>query len=220
MQRISQMYIVPDLVPHLDPVVDINLGFGRRNVQPGEFVDSRISEVPARLNAQVFDKGERLVTVVVVDPDVPDEKKDSFGSRCHFLAVNVPVSPTMTSISLARLDESSQVVHPWLPPFAQKGAPYHRLAVFIIEQTPGKNNQDARLDPVSMKEYKRDGFTIRRLLTKESLKPIGVHLFRTQWDEGTDGVMLRAGIEGANVEYTRKKSERLPYKKKDSARYR
>ena len=55
MQRISQMYIVPDLLSHLDPTAQVSLGFGRRNVQPGEFVDSRVSEIPARLNVQVFD---------------------------------------------------------------------------------------------------------------------------------------------------------------------
>jgi len=224
MQRISQMYTVPDMLPHIDPTAEVGLAFGRRNVQPGEFVDSRVSEVPGRLRVQVFDKGERLVSVVVVDADVPDEKEDTFGSRCHFLAVNIPISPTSTSIKLAELSENDQIIHPWLPPFAQKGAPYHRLAIFIIQQDTEDANQDPRIDPEHLrrdKGYQRDGFTMRRLLTKEkAVQPIGVHLFRTRWDEGMDGVMLRAGIEGVNIEYTRKKPEKLPYKKKDGARYR
>ena len=224
MQRISQMYIVPDLLPHLDPTAEVHLGFGRRVVQPGEFVDSRVSEMPAKLNVHVFDKGERLVTVAVVDPDVPDEDQDSFGSRCHFLAVNIPISPTSTSISIAKLSESEHIVHPWLPPFAQKGAPYHRLAVFIIQQDAGETSQEPRLNPEHLrndKSCKREGFTVRRLLSKETaLKPIGAHLFRSRWDEGTDGVVSRAGVEGANIEFARKKPEKLPYKKKDGARYR
>lgn len=221
MQRISQMHIVPDVLPHLDPTAEVSLGFGRRNVQPGEFVDSRVSEIPARLKVQVFDKGERLVSIAVVDPDVPDEARDSFGSRCHFLAVNVPLSPTDTSIPLSRLKLEEHVVHHWLPPYAQKGAPYHRLAVFVIQQDDA--GRGASLDVKALREsseYKRDGFKVRKFVDQKPLKPIGMHLFRSKWDEGTDGVVTRAGIEGMNIEFTRKKPEKLPYKKKDGARYR
>ena len=219
MQRISQMFIVPDMLPLLDPTAEVSLGFGRRNVQPGEFVDSRVSEIPARLNIQVFDKGERLVSIAVVDPDVPDEERDSFGSRCHFLAVNIRLSPTNTSIPLSKLNKDEHVVHPWLPPYAQKGAPYHRLAVFVMQQYD--TGMGASLDVKSLrKKNKRDGFGIRQFVDKKPLKPIGIHLFRSKWDEGTDVVVTRAGIEGMNVEFKRKKPEKLPYKKKDGARYR
>lgn len=221
MQRISQMHIVPDMLPHLDPTAEVSLGFGRRNVQPGEFVDSRVSEIPARLKVQVFDKGERLVSIAVVDPDVPDEELDSFGSRCHFLAVNVPLSPTATSIPLSRMKKEEHIVHPWLPPYAQKGAPYHRLAVFVIQQNDAGSG--ASLDIKTLRKSprnKRDGFKIRTFVDTKPLKPIGMHLFRTKWDEGTDGVVTRAGIEGMGIEFTRKKPEKLPYKKKDGARYR
>lgn len=221
MQRISQMHIVPDMLPHLDPTAEVSLAFGRRNVKPGEFVDSRVSEIPARLNMQVFDKGERLVSIAVVDPDVPDEKRDSFASRCHFLAVNVPLSPTATSIPLSKLKKKDHIVHPWLPPYAEKGAPYHRLAVFVIQQDDAGNG--ASLDIKALRENpknKRDGFKIRQFVDKKPLKPIGMHLFRSKWDEGTDGVVTRAGVEGMDIEFTRKKPEKLPYKKKDGARYR
>ena len=225
MQRISQMYIVPDVLPHLDPTAEVSLGFSRRNVQPGEFVDSRISEIPARLNVQVFDKGERLVSVVVVDPDVPDEKKDRFTSRCHFLAVNIPLSPTTTSIPLSKLKKEEHIVHSWLPPYAEKGAPYHRLAVFVIQQDD--TGKGASLDINALKEgswLRRKGFEIRKFMDRRPLgrplRPIGMHLFRSKWDEGTDGVVTRAGIKGMNIEFMRKKPEKGLYKKKDGARYR
>ena len=221
MQRISQMYIVPDLLPHLDPTAEVSLGFGRRNVQPGEFVDSHISESLARLDVKVFDKGERLVSIVVIDPDVPNEKRDTFGSRCHFLAVNIPVSPTLTSIPLSKISNENHVVLPWLPPFAQKGAPYHRLAVFVLQGEGVGQGKD--LDVKLLREDKknqRERFSLRRFAHEKSLKPIGVHLFRSKWDEGTDRVAMRAGIEHVGVEFTRKKADKLPYKKKDGARYR
>ena len=221
MQRISQMYIVPDILPHLDPTADVSLRFGRRKVQPGEFVDSCVSEIPARLNVQVFDKGERLVSIAVVDPDVPDEGKDSFSSRCHFLAVNIPLSPTATSIVLSNLNEDEHIVHPWLPPYAEKGAPYHRLAVMVLQQDDA--GKGASLDVKALREgsgLRRKGFKIRRFMDRRPMRPIGMHLFRSQWDEGTDGVVTRAGIEGMNIEFARKKPEKGLYKKKDGARYR
>lgn len=208
------MHVVPDILPHLDPIAEVTLGFGRRIIKPGEFVESRISELPARLKIQVFDKGERLVNIVIVDPDVPNEEKDSFDYRCHYLAVNVPVSPTTTSVPLSRIKDKA--ILSWLPPFAQKGAPYHRLAVFILEQRERKV-----LDPEALtKKVRRDRFNLRAFNDRYGLKPVGFHLFRSKWDEGTAEVMERAGIAGAEVVFHRKKSEKLPYKKKDGERYR
>ncbi|MCJ1474858.1 hypothetical protein MMC13_003518 [Lambiella insularis] len=216
MQRIEQMHIVPDVLPHLDPTAEVDLAFGRRNIQPGEFVDSRVSETSPRLNVQVFEKGSKLVTIVVLDSDVPNVEKDSFDYRCHFLATNIPISPTITLLPLAKISQETQVVLPWLPPHAQKGSPYHRLSIFILQQPEGKP-----LDVAAMRaRYKRDGFNLRSFNDRHLVKPIGVNLFRTIWDEGTEGVMQRAGLAGANIELRRKKSEALPYKKKDGARYR
>jgi len=56
---------------------------------------------------------------------------------------------------------------------------------------------------------------------RHALLPIGVHMFRTQWDEGMDGVMGRLGEDAASeMELKRKRVEKAPYKKKDGARYR
>ena len=216
MQRITQMHVVPDVLPHIDPVAEVTLAFGRHKIQPGAFVDSRISTDPVRLNVQVFDKGPRLVSVVVIDPDVPSPETDGFHSRCHFLAVNIPITPTRTFLPLGKFKEGdSQCIHPWLPPVAQKGSPYHRLSVFVLQQRDGK-----ALDPSRVKRLGRNGFSMRSFLSQHKPLPVGVALFRSIWDEGTAGVMKKAGIEGANIEFLRKKPEKLPYKKKDGARYR
>lgn len=223
MQRISQMHIVPDILPHIDPTAEVSLEFGRRTVQPGDFVDSRVSERPARLNIQVFNKGERFVSIAVMDPDVPDEERDTFSSRCHFLAVNIPLSPTSTSVPLSKIDKDGQIIYPWLPPYAEKGAPYHRLAVFVLQQDKRALGVDGKEDVESLrKEFgpRRELFSIRRLIQQRNMDPIGMQLFRSKWDEGTDEVVQRAGIEGFNVEFARKKPEKGLYKKKDGARYR
>ena len=215
MQRITQMYIVPDVLPYLDPVAEVRLAFGRRNVQPGEFVDSRVSEIPAKLAIQPFDQGRRLVSIVVLDSDVPNLETDSFEYRCHFLAVNVPVSPTSTSVPLVKLDKEKQIVLPWVPPTAQKGSPYHRISIFVLQQEEGKVLDGAKIGKV----MKRSGFNLRSFNDRYRVHPVGVSLFRIKWDEGMAGVMKRAGVEGADVELKMKR-EKLPYKKKDTARYR
>ncbi|KAI9678629.1 MAG: hypothetical protein M1817_005686 [Caeruleum heppii] len=205
MQRITQMNVTPDIIPRMNPTADVRLAFGRRNVQPGDFVDSRVSEQPGKLRVQVFDKGERRISVAVIDPDVPDLATDRFGYRCHYLAVNIPVSPTSPAVPLSRPSETSQMVMPWLPPYVQKGMPYHRLAVFVLEH-PSHHELDAS----SLKETsRRDGFNLRSFVDKHHLRPIGVGLFRSQWDEGTASIMSRAGIKGAEVEYVRPRVESL-----------
>ena len=208
-QRINQLNVVPDVLPYFEPTAEVRMAFRQRNVQPGEFIDSRVSEVPARLKVQVFDKGERLVSVVVVDSDVPVVDNDSFTSRCHFLATNIPISPTDTSLPLSHAKDS-QLVLPWLPPFAQKGSPYHRYSVFVLEQEPGKTLNTGELKG----KVQRDGFSLRSFTDKYKVKPIGMSIFRSLWDEGTYGVMQRNGIEGADVEFKRKRIEALKPKQK------
>lgn len=218
MQRINQMHVVPDVLPYLAPTAEVKVVFGRRNIHPGDFVDSKISETPPRLNVQVVDKGQRFISIVVIDPDVPNLETDGFDSRCHFVAVNIPISPVSTSISLSSLSEETRVLRPWLPPYAQKGSPYHRLVLLVYEQEGVQALEADEMEKLS-RRYK-EKFNLRSFTQNFRNQPIGVHLFRTIWDDNMAGVMQRAGIEGANIELKRKKPEKLPYKKKDGARYR
>lgn len=218
-QRLTQMHIVPDFLPALDTVVDIDLAFGRKTIQPGDFVDSSVSENMPRLRVQSFERGEKLVSVVVVDGDVPVPEKDAFTYRCHFIASNIPISPTQTSIPFTMIGHKDskatdpaekQIALPWLAPWAHKGAPYHRLAVFVLEQKDGK-----KLDVSQIMKTERDGFRLRSFIDKQQLKPLGATLFRTQWDASTAGVMQRAGLgDQVEVEFKRKRVEPLPYKRR------
>ncbi|TVY36174.1 54S ribosomal protein L35, mitochondrial [Lachnellula occidentalis] len=208
-QRINQLSIVPDVLPHFEPTADVRLAFRTRSVQHGEFVDSRVSEVPTRLKVQVFDKGERLVSIVVVDSDVPLAESENFTSRCHYLATNIPLSPVINSIPLSKISPESVVV-PWLPPFAQKGSPYHRYSVFVLQQKAGETLNVAELQ----EKVQQEGFALRSFRDKYNLDPIGMSIFRSVWDEGTAGVMERAGIDGADIEFKRKKVIALKPKQK------
>ncbi|ERS99306.1 mitochondrial large ribosomal subunit [Sporothrix schenckii 1099-18] len=236
-QRIQQFHLAPDLLPpsQIHPSADVELFFRTYKVAHGAIVDSLISEVTPRLRIQVFDRGTRLVSVVVVDPDVPDLTSDGFSRRVHFLATNIPVAPADPSVPLARLDPASQVVLPWLPAFAQKGSGPHRLAVFVLEQPPvdaeSFDKNSSRIDTAALQKAfasdpasaiaagadssssslsptaNRDNFSLRSFVDKHDLTVVGCTLFRTQWDAGTEGVMERLGVPGADLEL---KATRLP----------
>lgn len=199
-QRIKQFNIVPDVLPKLEPKADVQLYFRQLKVPPGQIVDSAVSENPPRLRVQVFDKGERLVTVVVIDSDVPDVANDGFTKRCHFLAANIPLSPADTSLPLSRIRADDQLAVPWLPPFSQKGAPYHRLGIYLLEQRPGE-----KLDVAKLKSLyaKRDAMSLKSLRDKFGLAPFGFNMFRSVWDDNTAAVMARLDAPGADVEFRR-----------------
>lgn len=210
-QRIEQFHIVPDVLPKLDPTADVQLYFRNLKVPPGQIVDNAVSEKPPRLRVQVFDRGQRLVTVVVLDPDVPDVAKDGFSKHLHFLAANVPLSPVDTSLPLSRIEADDQLAVPWKAPFSQKGAPYHRLGIFLLEQMPGE-----KVDVQKMKLLysNRDNVSLKSMRDKFGLKPFGFTMFRTVWDENTEGVMARLGAPGADIEFrpTRVHSFKPPVK--------
>lgn len=228
MQRIEQMNVVPDVLPAIDPTVSTDIVFGTMKVQHGDIVPSKYSEMPPTIKIQPYDQGTRLVTLAVINADVPNVAKDAFDYRCHFLACNIPISPTQTVVNLAKLDKDSQIVLPWYPAFAQKGLDYQRLAICIMEQpanddTTSSGVRSQSLDVVAMKagkEAKRHNLTARAIVTRHRLQPVGIDLFRTKYDEHTAGVMERAGVAGADVEFKRKRIDPLPYKRMSTERYR
>ncbi|KAH6625234.1 phosphatidylethanolamine-binding protein [Boeremia exigua] len=216
-QRVTQLNIVPDLLGSLDLAADIDLSFGRKAVAPGDFVESYLSEKMPTLHVQTFTPGEKLVTVAVVDADVPVPEEDGFSTRCHFIASNIRISPSETSIPLQRIAEDDQkstndkkVALPWMAPWAHKGAPYHRLAIVVLEQ-----NQAKKFDVSKLSTIERDGFNLRNFVGSQKLKPLTATLFRTKWDESMAGVLERAGLKDqASIEYKRKRVEPLPYKRR------
>ncbi|KAL8371804.1 hypothetical protein RB595_001549 [Gaeumannomyces hyphopodioides] len=206
-QRISQYHIVPDLLPKFEPNLDVQLTFRQRKISPGDVVDSLISERPPTLRVQSFTGGERLVTVAVVDSDVPLVDEDGFARRCHFLAANIPLHPTRPLLPLGQIREegggstssssNGSLAVPWLPPFAQKGSPYHRLSVFVLDQ---KDNKPVDAKALCDAYGARDGFSVKSLRDKFPLVPAGFTLFRSVWDDHTADVMARHDIPGADVE--------------------
>lgn len=204
-QRVQQFHITPDVLPVFEPKIDVQLTFRGFKVQPGEQVDSLVTESPPNLRLQVFDSGQRLVTVVVMDSDVPDPENDAFTSRLHFIAANIPIDCLTKNISLNRISKQPEhLAVPWLPPTAQEGSPYHRLSIWVLRQ---KHNRP--LDIKRLQKIKRDGFTLTKFISSLKVKPIGFNMFRSEWDAHTRQVMERHGIPGADIVYRRKRVHTL-----------
>ncbi|KAK3326533.1 phosphatidylethanolamine-binding protein [Apodospora peruviana] len=210
-QRIDQFHIVPDILPKFDPTVDVKMSFRSYKIKPGALLDSRMTEGPPTLRIQAFDKGERLLSIVVIDSDVPDVDSDAYTRRCHFMAANIPWDPTQNLLQLRHIGRGDgrtegTLAVPWLPPHAQKGSPYHRLSIFILEQKPGQ-----KIDETKLKELygNREDFSLKGFAYKFGLEPVGFNLFRTVWDDNTAAVMERHSIPGADVEFKRQRVESL-----------
>ena len=238
-QRLSQMHVYPDVLAPFEIQYDVGVSFGRKEIEPGVFVHSAMSEQPPRLYIQPFDKGERYVSVIIMDPDVPNIETDSFDQRCHFMAVNVPIGPTNTRVSITELmgaidmekkgegesyeskeqetaiveqpkRKAGDVIHPWLPPYVQKGSPYHRFCVIVLQH-------NRQLDPSTVKEGSQfdkpeKDVNVNSIRKKFGMRPVGGFLWRTGWDSGTDALMERLGTQGISEELKRKRIEPLPYK--------
>jgi large subunit ribosomal protein L35 len=65
------MGVIPDVLPKLDPVVDVQLRFRGRNIQPGAYVGSLQSEHPPTFKVVKFTEGPMLCTAAVVDSGMP-----------------------------------------------------------------------------------------------------------------------------------------------------
>lgn len=220
------MNIIPDVLPVLDPIVSTKLTFAGKKVQHGDVVSSLTSAKPPTLNTQAYEQGTKLYTIAVVNSDVPNVEKDGYEYRCHFLACNIPLSPTNTLVPFDRL-KADQVILPWLPPYAQKGLPYQRMSIIILAQPPVERTENSPSQPLDVAGIKdagryaeRRNFIMKSFADRFALKPVGVDLFRTVWDEFTADVMRRAGVPGWDVEFKRKRVEPLPYQRKGSERYR
>ncbi|KAJ2902191.1 phosphatidylethanolamine-binding protein [Zalerion maritima] len=259
-QRIEQFNIVPDALPKLDITADCELRFKSEKIPPGQTLKAAMTEGPPTLKVQLYEPGEKLVTVVVIDSDVPDQDIDSFTSRCHFIATNIPLSPTnphiilpaiaqksikdskaatassspgpTSSSSLSPSSPSPSVPVPWLPPFSQRGSPYHRLGIYILSQEtpPPKPSPKAKspksfpsiprvLDSEKLSNIsclyspaaggQREGFSLKSFRDKFYLKPFAFTMFRAVWDDTTKEVMERHGIPGADMQWKRLRNPRI-----------
>ncbi|KAA8901688.1 phosphatidylethanolamine-binding protein [Sphaerosporella brunnea] len=205
MQRLEQMNVIPDVLPKLDPVVDVQLRFQGRDIQPGDLVGSLQSEHPPTFKVVKFTEGPMLCTAAVVDSDVPRLCDDRFGFRLHWMVANIPLSHLQQQ-AIGTGAKPSDVVWEWIPPHVQKGSPYHRYTLILFKQPARFDVEDLKnkLAPNKMDSY---NFMARSFMQKHALEPIGAFMFRGEWDEHTKKVMQRNKLKGWDQQLVRVKEE-------------
>lgn len=67
MQRLTQMHVIPDVLPTIDPVVDVQVRFKGKDVQPGAIMHTLRTEQQPTLKIIPFKPGEMLCTIGVMD---------------------------------------------------------------------------------------------------------------------------------------------------------
>ncbi|KAJ3980247.1 phosphatidylethanolamine-binding protein, partial [Lentinula detonsa] len=246
MERLHQMHVVPDLLPGIHPSLDLhvtvpyplNKQFKRSmksggksivGVEPGSFLSPTQTARAPGLWAHAWHSDVRLYTMVMLDPDVPDQETRSFTTYVHWMKPNIPVSAVAEPrafISPALLNSHTTYV----PPHPQQGTPYHRYTILLLPQPPKtiySRNVEAKFFKDLAKhnlEYEtigkhsqRRGFNLRKFvrewgtqvnggkgLDSEKNHAIvvggGVHMFREVWDETVTGVFKTSVAKGGKIE--------------------
>jgi len=178
MERIHQMHVVPDVLGSLHPSLDLHFVIrgNPKPVEPGVYLVPKQTKRPPRLYATVFHTDIRLYTLLMVDPDVPDEANQTYQTYVHWLKPNIPLS----ALSLSWIPDLDTHT-PYIPPHPQRGTPYHRYTTLLLPQQSPTN--EISVPVLSQKE--RCGFNVRGFMEQYGLhesKGGGAHMFREVWD--------------------------------------
>ncbi|KIY63842.1 PEBP-like protein [Cylindrobasidium torrendii FP15055 ss-10] len=210
MERIHQMNVVPDLLTSIRPSLDITLHTkpsqkSKRTyksvvVEPGAFLDPAATVSYPSVTPTAFHTDTRLYTLVMVNPDFPDEENQTFQNYLHWLAPNIPIRAGSTG-PLRKLNEHTFYV----PPTPFEGMRYNRYALFLLQQPPkteyslnveaeAKESGEVTSKTLDIPVFSREqrlGFDLRAFMKEwgfDSRQGGGVHMWRAVWDQHTDWI--------------------------------
>ncbi|GAA6020577.1 hypothetical protein JCM11491_000802 [Sporobolomyces phaffii] len=179
MQRVTQMSVTPDLLPEITPEADLRIRVGHEQIVPGVFTNPAETREGIEVSTQVYHADERLYTLLLVDPDVPDEINQSFTTFAHWIVPNISLSATSSPIlPLSSLPNTL----PYVPPHPQNGTPYHRYTVLLFAQA-----DNATLE-LNEHEIERLDFDVRDFAAQHKLEAKGVSFFRQKWDKSVSKI--------------------------------
>ncbi|CAG8488518.1 8907_t:CDS:2 [Funneliformis caledonium] len=162
MERITQMYVVPDVFPTLEPTIDLEIKIKNQIIEPGTKKEPTIILTN-------FHEDTRLYTLIMVDPDMPDTSNETYQTEWHWLITNIPINVTKSDIS------GGETILPFIPPHPPKGTKYHRYTFAILEQP---NNQKIEISQ-NMSRIK----DVRKFVSEYNLTVRGASFFREVWDQ-------------------------------------
>ncbi|KAI9510695.1 PEBP-like protein [Russula earlei] len=206
MERLYQMHVIPDILPRLQPTVDLRVVFpeappknvvlrarAKRKtmpVEPGVFLVNEQTRHPPKLYATVFHPESRLYTLLMVDPG---KCLAALTDRLNFESyADVPdkdnqafktflhwLQPNIPLSATSAGLLPSAVHTPYLPPHPAQGTPYHRYVLLLLpHEDPTKK---LSLPPGTLE---RDSFDVRRFTQEHALRTDGggAFMWRAVWD--------------------------------------
>ncbi|CUS09731.1 unnamed protein product [Tuber aestivum] len=228
MQRLETMHVIPDVLPNIDPIVDVRVHFKGRKAPPGQILDSLMVEEFPTVRVIPFKDEEMLCTIAVVDPgivmpflcipsatrannplDVPDPKRDTGATglcECkHFAHRQTHVNTFSSNIPISPAQTTA--VGPLAKP-ADTIVPYlpphaqkgtpYHRYAMIVFKQPGK------IDPATLGgDINKDYFTMRGFQDKNKLCSIGAFMWRVEWDSHTKEIMQKHNLPGWDIMYKR-----------------
>ncbi|KAH9963506.1 phosphatidylethanolamine-binding protein [Russula dissimulans] len=180
MERLYQMHVIPDILPDLQPTVELRVVFPEappKNVvlrartkrktlpvEAGVFLVNEQTRRPPKLYTTVFHPEPRLYTLLMVDPDVPDEDNQTFKTFLHWLHWLTPICCT----------------YPLSSPHPALGTPYHRYVLLLLPHEDPTLKLSLPPGPLE-----RDAFDVRRFVQEHALRTDegGAFMWRAVWDE-------------------------------------
>ncbi|SCU98569.1 LAFA_0G18822g1_1 [Lachancea sp. 'fantastica'] len=199
MQRLETLAVIPDTLPTLVPKAEVSLRFPfstgvNKWVEPGEVLSSNATSLPPQIKIQEYDDLDltnQLYTVLVVNPDEPDMKNNSFKTTLQYGLVNLKLGYNNNVVD-ARMFTKDNVLAAYLPPVPEKNAGTQRFAVWVFRQ---QGSTQVPLD----NSLNRDNFDIRQFVHNHKLQAVGAHLWRSEWDNNVSNVRTKYGMPEGRV---------------------
>ncbi|SCU91660.1 LADA_0F11276g1_1 [Lachancea dasiensis] len=198
MQRLETLAVIPDTMATLVPKSEVNIKFPfstglNKWIEPGEHLSSNVTSMAPAVKIQEYedvDSETQLYTVLIVNPDEPDLRSDSFKTTLQYGLSNLKVSYNDNVVD-ARKFTDENVLASYLPPVPEKNAGTQRFAVWVFRQKASY--------PVSQTSVERDNFDIRQFVNDHKLEPVGAHVWRSEWDSNVSNIRTKYGLPEGRV---------------------
>ncbi|KAJ1653635.1 mitochondrial 54S ribosomal protein YmL35 [Dispira simplex] len=182
-QRVEQMYVVPDVLPpsQVQPTCKVLVQYPQQEpFTVGVVLEPRQVYDTPRVTSTPFHTESRLYTLVMVDPDHPNQETQSYEQYCHWLKTNVSLSVTQTLVN-----EQGDTVLDYVPPHPPQGTKRHRYTFLLLLQP---NQGRDRLDLTSEQLTSGRLFHTREFCQTNGLNLQGITFFRAEYDESVKQV--------------------------------
>lgn len=201
MQRLETLHVIPDTLPTLDPKVDVKISFPHNDadfqqwVVPGTILPSFAVSQPPRIQIHDFDNISneyQLYTIVIVNPDTPDVKNNTYSTNIHYGLANVSLNNVDNTLTMEKLLNSEQTLSfsDYLPLTPEKNTPNHRACLWVFKQL-----ENVSVDKVAPGSQ----FDIRGFAANHNLTAVGAHVWRQHFDRSVDQVRADYGLPAGSV---------------------